>query len=87
MLGGSQAKALTHYQALKRIAGNDFMLADLFYGRYTLQQQQKREAFIETMQRIIDHPPSNDQMAMVNAIAARRAAIYLSVVDSLFQPQ
>ena len=87
MLGGSEAKALTHYQALKRIAGNDFLLADLFYGRYTLQQQQDREAFIETMQRIIDHPSRDDQMAMVNAIAARRATIYLSAVDSLFQPQ
>jgi hypothetical protein len=85
MMGGSQEKALYHYQQLKQIAGNDFMLADLFYGRFCLQQQQDREGFVDLMQRIIDQPATDNDTALYNAIAGRRAGIYLSAVDDFFE--
>jgi tetratricopeptide (TPR) repeat protein len=85
MMGGSQAKALDHYQQVKRIAGNDFLLADLFYARFCLQQQQDRKGFIDLMQRITEHPAADNEMALTNAIAGRRAAIYLAAVDLLFE--
>lgn len=85
MLGGNQDKALEHYRHLKRITGNGYLAADLFYARYCLQQQQNRGAFVEVMQRIIDHPAEENETALVNAVARRRAAIYLAAVDSLFE--
>lgn len=85
MMGGSQEKATLHYQQLKQIAGNEYLLPDLFYGRFCLQQQQERDPFVELMQRIIDHAPVDNDMALYNAIAGRRAAIYLSAVDTLFE--
>jgi len=85
MMGGSQEKALDHYHELKQIAGVDYLLADLFYGRFCLQQQQDREGFVDLMQRIIDHPAGDEDMALYNAIAGRRAGIYLSAVDTLFE--
>lgn len=85
MLGGSQEKALAHYQQLQQIVGDDYLLADLFYARFCLQQQQDREAFVDVMQRIVDHPTGDSDVALYNAIAGRRAAIYLSAVDSLFE--
>jgi hypothetical protein len=87
MMGGSQEKALVHYQRVKAIAGDHFLLADLFYGRFCLHQQQDQEGFVDMMQRIVDHPASQSEVALYNAIAARRAAAYLAAVDTLFEPR
>lgn len=85
MMGGSQITAREHYQLLKQIAGDDYLLSDLFYARFCLLQQQDREAFVAVMQRIVDHPPGNSDLALYNAIAGRRAAIYLSAMDAWFE--
>ncbi len=85
MMGGSQQKARDHYQHVKQIAGDEYLLADLYYARFCLQQQQDREAFVNLIQRIIDHPAVDNHVALYNAIAGRRAAIYLSAVDFLFE--
>jgi hypothetical protein len=85
MMGGSQDKALVHYQQLKMITGDHFLLPDLFYGRFCLYQQQDREGFIDMMQRIIDHPASENEVSLYNAIAGRRAVAYLAAVDTLFE--
>jgi len=85
MMGGSQEKALQHYQRLKQIVGDDYLMPDLFYGRFCLQQQQDRLTFVDLMHQIIDHPPSDSNVSLYNAIACRRAAIYLSAVDFLFE--
>ena len=85
MMGGSQEKALDHYQQVKTIAGDNYLLPDLFFGRFCLHQQQDREGFIDMMQRIVDHPAGEDEVALYNAIAGRRAAAYLAAVDTLFE--
>lgn len=85
MMGGSQDMARDHYRRVKQIAGDDYLLADLFYARFCLQQQQNREAFVQVMQRITDYPAGDGDKALYNAIAGRRAAIYLSAVDMLFE--
>lgn len=85
MMGGSQVQATDHYRQLKKIVGDDDQLPDLIYGRYCLPQQQDRAAFLDLMRRIADHPASESDVALYNAIAARRAAIYLSAVDRLFE--
>lgn len=86
MTGGSQAKALVHYQQLKKITGDNYLLTDLFYGRFCLQQQQDREGFIRIMRRIASHPAGeSDEVSLYNAIARRRAAVYLAGVDLLFE--
>jgi hypothetical protein len=85
MMGGSQTKALIHYQQVKTIAGDDYLLADLFYGRFCLYQQQDRQGFVNMMQRIVDHPTGENEVALYNAIARRRAAAYLAAVDTLFE--
>lgn len=84
MMGGSQEKAGDHYRQLRQIAGEEYLLADLFYGRFCLHQQQDRDGFVATMQRIADHPVKDGDLALYNAIAAKRAGIYLGAVDRLF---
>ncbi len=85
MMGGSQEKAQVHYQAVKAIAGDNYLLADLFYGRFCLHQQQDRKGFVDMMRRIVDHPAGENELALYNAIAGRRAAAYLAAVDTLFE--
>lgn len=85
MMGGSQIRAREHYQQLKQVAGDDYLLPDLFFARFCLPQQQDREAFVAVMQRIVDHPSGNSDMALYNAIAGRRAVIYLSAVNTWFE--
>lgn len=85
MMGGSQELANDHYRQLQQIAGEDYLLADLFYGRFCLHQQQDREGFVTIMRRIADHPVEDGDLALYNAIAAQRARIYLGVVDRLFE--
>jgi hypothetical protein len=85
MMGGSQEKALVHYQQVKAIAGDNYLLPDLFYGRFCLHQQQDRKGFVDMMQRIVDHPAGENEVALYNAIAGRRAAAYLAAVDTLFE--
>lgn len=84
MMGGSPELARNHYQMLKQIVGDDYLLSDLFYARYCIRQQQDRQAFVAAMQRIIDHPTAGSDVALYNAIAVRRAVIYLSAVDVWF---
>jgi len=85
MMGGDQTKARGHYRQLKQIAGDDYLLADLFYARFCLPQQQDRDGFIATMQKIVDHPPPEGNLALYNAIAARRAVNSLAAVDLFFE--
>ena len=84
MMGGSQAKAADHYETIKRLVARQYVLPDLVYGRFCLVQQQERSAFIDLMRRIAEAPARGGDLALYNAIAGRRAAIYLSAVDSLF---
>jgi hypothetical protein len=85
MMGGNQEKALVHYQQVKTIAGDNYLLPDLFYGRFCLHQQQDRKGFVDMMQRIVAHPAGENEVALYNAIAGRRAAAYLAAVDTLFE--
>ena len=84
IMGGSQATAGDHYQQLQELAAADDRLPDLFYARYCLVQQQDRAAFVAQMQSIADQRPVDGDRALYNAIAARRAAIYLLSVDLFF---
>jgi len=85
MMGGSQEKAGDHYRQLQQIAGEDYLLADLFYGRFCLYQQQDRDGFVTLMQRIAEYPVKDGDLALYNAIAVRRAGIYLGAVDTFFE--
>ena len=65
--------------------GDVYLLPNLFYARFCLHQQQDRKGFVDAMRRIADHPDSDSDVALYNAIAGRRAAVYLAAVDMLFE--
>ncbi len=83
MMGGNPQAAKDHYTALMRIAGEDFLLGEVYYGRYVLQPAQDRNEFTAVMNRVAT-APATDRYRLYNAIAAARARIYLRAVDDLF---
>jgi hypothetical protein len=85
MMGGDLNRAEAHYEQVERIAGDDYLLGELFYARFCLPQRQDRDGFVTAMQSIVKRSNSDSDLALYNAIAARRAAIYLSAVDAFFE--
>jgi len=84
MMGGNIDLAVQHYQSLKELHDNRFLLADLFYARYIVYQKQDRRQFIQVLTNIIDHGGGDKQFRLFNKVAEVRARTYLNVVDQLF---
>ena len=83
MMGGNPQAAKDHYTALMRIAGDDFLLGEVYYGRYVLQPAQDRSGYTAVMNRATKAPAA-DRYRLYNAVAAVRARIYLRAIDDLF---
>ncbi len=84
MMGGSQAKAKSHYLQAKKISGERLLLADLYYARFCLYQEGDREAFETTLAQVIKQKDKAPDIKMLNAVAAARAAAYMDAVDEFF---
>ena len=84
MMGGNIDLAARHYQGLKELHGNRFLLADLFYARYYLYQKQDRRQFVQVLTNIIDNGEGDKQYRLFNKVAEVRAQIYLNAVDQFF---
>jgi hypothetical protein len=85
MLGGNLDAAQNHYDALKAMAGDDFLLADLIYARHYLRQKQDRQGYVARMQTIIATDPRKTRYPLYNRLAVNRAQRYLEEVDELFE--
>lgn len=84
MMGGDIQAAKTHYKALKEIAGDDFFMADFYYAKFVLLQMQERQAFEQTLERVISGAQRESAHPLYNKAAARRARIYLDAAERLF---
>ena len=82
--GGNPELALNHYQKLKLMHGDKFLLTDLYYARYYLYHQQDREGFVSLLNRIINEPYTVEHFRLYNKVAKDRAKIYLTATDRLF---
>ena len=85
MMGGNLNAARVHYDALKQMAGDDFLMADLFYARYYLQQIQDRPACEALLETIDNASNQKSNYPLFNKVAGDRALIYLAALDELFE--
>ena len=85
MLGGNPEAAMAHYRHLKTIAGDGYLLADLYYARYYLYQKQDRETYRAVLTKIIEYPDTPSEFRLYNRIAAVRAKRYLDAIDDMFE--
>jgi hypothetical protein len=84
MMGGNLEVAEKHYRRHKQQWPNVSGLRELYWARYALVQQQKKEAFVRTMD-ALDTPLAGDHpLALLERVAAVRAGIYAQAVDMWF---
>lgn len=84
MTGGDPEAAEMHYQELKKVAGEDFLLGDVYYARHLLVQQQEKEKFTALLNRVIARGSSTGRYGLLNQTAVCRARLYLGAVDHFF---
>jgi hypothetical protein len=85
MMGGNLDAAHGHYKALKNMSGDTFLMADLFYARYYLQQIQDRQAFEALLTEIRVAAQDDAAFPLFNEVAGSKAGIYLEGIDVLFE--
>ncbi len=85
-LGGGRdlEKAREYFDRSIRIAGPDYLLAQVtfaeFYARYAFDQ----ELFESTLKRVVEATPSVPAFTLMNAVAQKRAQALLNQVNELF---
>ena len=84
MMGGNPVAAKMHYEKLRAISGDQFLLADVYYARYILYQEQDRDGFEKKLTHVAQSASPETQYAMLNRLAKNKAAIYLKAIDDLF---
>jgi len=82
--GGNQKLSRFHYHALKKSAGEDFLMADLYYARYILYKRQDRKHFVEVLTGIIEFSDKENRYPLLNKIARVRAETCLLSINYLF---
>ena len=87
MMGGNLEAARKHHQALGKASNQNFLLNDVLFARYYLYQKQDRPAFIETLSGMADRARKIEEYRLFNAIAVKRARLYLEAVDQLIEPE
>ena len=89
MLGGRPEAAQNHYDAYRAMAeasapeSLSVFLGEVYYARYCLPLRQAREAYT-TLLTPIATSPINVNTRLFDALAIRRAQLYLVAVDRLF---
>jgi hypothetical protein len=83
LMGGNPEAVKWHYEEVRKRAGQDYLLADVFYARYGSVQNQNREEFEALLGRVLDHKDEK-HYPLMNGVAKVRAEIYLQSVDDFF---
>jgi hypothetical protein len=85
MLGGDFARSSEHFRRASEINNDKLLLVDMLKAQYLYRQQLDRDAFHRTLGNIVAaRDDLYPEMALVNAIAKRRAAMLLEHEDDWF---
>ncbi|MGB5260130.1 MAG: TRAP transporter TatT component family protein, partial [Gammaproteobacteria bacterium] len=85
MLGGNFTLSKQHFARANEINGQKLLLVDLLKAEYLYRQRLDRQAFHATLENIRNAPDDlYPEMALVNAIAKRKADKLLAHEDDWF---
>jgi hypothetical protein len=87
MMGGSADKAKQHYDRIQTLNQKKFILADVYYARFALVQQNNKAEFEKLLRPLLKQAtvagePST--LRLYNELAKNRAELYLKSIDDLF---
>jgi hypothetical protein len=85
MMGGNPASAAEHYHVHKKQWPDITAMREMYWARYALVQQQDRNGFTQTLQRLMSASvPDSHPLGLLEHVAAVRAKIYLDAADRFF---
>jgi hypothetical protein len=87
MMGGSAEKAKQHYDRIQTLTQKKFKLADVYYARYALVQQNNKPEFQKLLSSLFEQstqPSESSTLRLYNELAKKRAQLYLNSLDDLF---
>lgn len=87
MVGGNPERAKQHYERALALNNKQFWLADVFYARYVLVQNDDQAGFEALMKDISERTASeaaSPRLRLYNSLAKNRAKLYLASVEEFF---
>lgn len=84
MFGGDFARAARHFDRAAEINRKQLLLVDVYRARYLLRQMGEREAFHNTLTRVIETQSYAPDFNLANAVAKQEAAALLVQEKDLF---
>lgn len=85
MFGGDFRRSLEHFEKARAATQGKLLLADLLQAQFLARQQQDRSQFHERLTSVIKTPPGiYPEMALINAIARKKARQLLDHEEELF---
>lgn len=85
MLGGDFKRSREHFEKGRAVTQGKLLLADMLQAQYLARQEQDRRQFHERLTAVINAAPDiYPQMALINAIARKKAKQLLDHEEDLF---
>jgi len=84
MMGGNPERAQWHYEQHRMAMPQPVRLRELYRARFMMVRGQQREAFTRTMSELSAEVRRQAPLALLDSVAAHRAAVYLRVADQFF---
>ncbi len=85
MFGGDYARSRQQFELARKITDGKLLIGDVLYAQYLARQEQDRKAFHDKLTAVIAAPPDLfPEMALVNAIAQRKAKMLLKLESEWF---
>lgn len=85
MFGGNYARAKAEFARARAITGGKLLIGDVMYAQYLARQEQDQRAFHDKLTAVVNAPPGLfPEMALLNAIAQRKARLLLAMEKEWF---
>jgi len=84
LMGGNPELAQKHYNQHLLLIPQAMRLRELYWARYYLVQRQQRADFISAMSALSAEVAPESRFPLLDSVSAKRAAMYLNVVDHFF---
>lgn len=85
MFGGNYARAKAEFARARAITDGKLLIGDVMYAQYLARQEQDQRAFHDKLTAVVNAPPGLfPEMALLNAIAQRKARLLLAMEKEWF---
>jgi len=85
LLGGNFSLSEQHFEKARQLNNNQLLIVDLLQAEYLDRQKFDKEFFHQRLMKVINtHPSTNEDIALINNIAKRKAKLFLKKESEWF---